>query len=261
MEGIVMREGESAVGLPGRLRSICERVRSLLASATASDVHTRYRAGRLLLKVKGAPGTYGAGAVASLARELGRDAATLYRYALVPERWSPHEMKVLVARRTPVGEPLSWSHWVELAQVESTPLRNSLTELALCEGLPVRELVRRIEHAGESASPEGARLPSVRETLVSLTALADRLSAQVSGGLDDVLSSDRVTFLRTTELEVLFNRAIEAHTGLHERVQARLGDLVAARTQIVKSRAASLQSTGSRTRGTQPRLLSGGRTP
>jgi hypothetical protein len=52
--------------LPTQLRNICERVRSLFASATTAEVETRYRIGGLLLRVKRAPGTYGEGAVECL---------------------------------------------------------------------------------------------------------------------------------------------------------------------------------------------------
>ena len=252
-----MVDGGEGAALPGRLRGVCERIRSLLATATAADVDTRYRVGRMLLQVKRAPGSYGAGAVETLARELGRDAATLYRYALVPELWSAREMKLLVARRTPAGEPLSWSHLVELARVESDPLREQLTELALRDGLSVRELVRRIEAAGEEAGH--TRQPSLRETLVSLTMLAERLAAQVSGGLEEMLGGDRVAFLRSGELDVLFGRAIEAHAGLHERVEARLADLAGARARLAKGRALAQQHNGTRAGGTHASLLSGGR--
>ena len=253
-----MVDGGEGTALPGRLRGVCERIRSLLATATAADVDTRYRVGRMLLQVKRAPGSYGAGAVETLARELGRDAATLYRYALVPELWSAREMKLLLARRTPAGEPLSWSHLVELARVESGTLRDQLTEVALRDGLSVRDLVRRIDAASEEAG-QPPRQPSLRENLVSLTMLAERLAAQVSGGLEDMLGGDRVAFLRSGELDVLFGRAIEAHAGLHERVQARLDDLRGARAQLAKGRAPLPQPGSAQPRGARPSLLSGGR--
>ena len=254
--GVVMVDGGEGAALPGRLRGVCERIRSLLASATAADVDSRYRVGRLLLQVKRAPGSYGVAAVETLARELGRDAATLYRYALVPQRWSAREMKLLGARLTPSGEPLSWSHLVELARVESEPLRGQLADLALRDGLSVRELARRIDEATEGE--RARREPSLRETLVSLTTLADRLAAQVSGGLEDALSGDRVTFLRTAELEGLFGRAIEAHTGLHERVRARLDHLTNARAQLLRGCAEVPKRPPARSGGVQASLISGG---
>ena len=110
--------GTAAPSMSEPLRRRCEQIRDLLATAAGDEVRTRYRIGRLLLRVKRAPGTYGTGAVKELARALTKDAATLYRYALVPERWPPIQMKLNSPEgNTPTGEPLSWSHWVELAQV------------------------------------------------------------------------------------------------------------------------------------------------
>jgi hypothetical protein len=243
-------------GLNAPLRAVCERIRALLFKATADEVKTRYCAGQLLLKLKRAPDTYGSNAVGQLAAELGCEAATLYRYALVPERWPLSEMKVLVARTTPKGCRLSWSHWVELARVESSELRAKLLARVLREGLSVRELVHAVA-AEERASKKASRAASLHDALVSLTAQVERLSAQVSGELGELFDGDAIVSDRRGDLDALLSRAIDAHAGLCERAGARVEELTRIRQRIAKE--VSVSRPGRSAGGSHGLLLAGGR--
>lgn len=118
----------------------CECIQQLLASATREDASTRYRVGAHVRDLKEDEAKYGARAVARLAERLGRDEATLYRYALVAERWSVEAFGAYLGRLTPAGEPLSWTHFVELSTVEDAALREELARRAIAEGLSVRAL-------------------------------------------------------------------------------------------------------------------------
>lgn len=216
--------------LPALLRAVCEQIRALLSKADLGEVEARYNAGRLLLGVRRAPGTYGSHAVAQLAAELGRDTATLYRYALVPERWSPAQMAVLIARRTSKNNPLSWSHWVELAQIESDTLRASLLERTLHQSLSVRELTKIIQQQSES---DGGKPTTVREALMSIVAQAERLSAQISGDLADVFEAQKPK-PGDRHLYTLISRAIESHEALAARALTRVEALAQVRKRMAQ---------------------------
>jgi hypothetical protein len=91
-----------------------------------------------------APNRYGAHAVEELARAAGTNVHTLYRAAVVAGCWTESQVEGLLLRENRHGQPLSWSHFVVLAGVASTERRAALVEVALGEGLTVRELTAQI---------------------------------------------------------------------------------------------------------------------
>jgi predicted metal-dependent phosphoesterase TrpH len=58
---------------------------------------------------------YGERAIERLADELGRDAATLRRFAAVARKWPRETFAELSRRPNAHGLPLTWEHWMELA--------------------------------------------------------------------------------------------------------------------------------------------------
>src|SRR4051812_16978551 len=81
---------------PG-LRARCELLRTLFAEATTSDVRARHRIGVVIADLKSAEHRYGASAVTKVAAELGRNEATLYRYAQVAEAWDEEALHRLMS--------------------------------------------------------------------------------------------------------------------------------------------------------------------
>lgn len=214
--------------LSARLRVVCDRLRELLSKVATDEVQTRHRVGQLLAALKRAPGKYGSNAVARLAVELGCDAATLYRHASVAERWSFESMQSLAAKKNAKGMPLSWSHWVELARVDSDDERDMLLRRALAESLSVRKLAEAIDDELDHRHAI-SRLGTMRQTLVMLTAQAERLSAQLSGELSELFDADAN---HRGELDALISRAIRAHAGLSERARSRIEELVKIRERM-----------------------------
>lgn len=102
------------------------------------DPLERYAAGEIIAAVKGAPQKYGEGAVTVLARAVGEDEPSLYRFALVAETFSRSESKRLLAAG------LTWSHLVALSRLGSPRVREMWTERALKSQLSVRELQNRL---------------------------------------------------------------------------------------------------------------------
>ncbi len=156
------------------LRKYYEALRQALAEDTGRDVWDRYRIGQLIADVKASELPYGRGAVPELASALGMNEGTLYRYALVAETWGERELKSLLARKTPLGEPLSFSHFVELAQVPDKKMRDDLLAHAFAHGVSVRELIDAIAEARSQKAIRGRGVP------------ADTLLRQVAATCDAV---------------------------------------------------------------------------
>jgi hypothetical protein len=148
-------------GMNSPLRQKYEAIRELFSTTVATDARARRRVGAAILDIKMAPGKYGTGGVALLARALGRDVATLYRYAQVASCWSADDLEKLLSTKNPAAQSLSWSHLVELAIVEPVLFRNVLLKETLERGLSVRELVQRIREG----RPEETAPPSEETTL------------------------------------------------------------------------------------------------
>jgi hypothetical protein len=180
----------------------CEAIRQLLASATCDEARVRYRVGVHVREIMCDETKYGGRAVVRLAEAIDRDAATLYRYALVPERWNESAFSELLELRTPRGEPLSWTHLVELASVDSDDERTALTMRALREGLSARALASLLRCALEPSPQNGiARLKRIALSLQSVKKRAAR-AFELLGSIDHV-SPESLSLADIREIEAL----------------------------------------------------------
>lgn len=140
-----MSAGDIVGGMNTALRAVYQSIRDLLARASRDEVRNRFQVGVLVAEVKRWPNKYGNGAVAALAKALSQDTQTLYRCATVAECWSVSQLDTLVLRHDEYGQPLSWSHFVLLANVSPARERKELFERCLNHSLSVRELVALID--------------------------------------------------------------------------------------------------------------------
>jgi DNA-binding CsgD family transcriptional regulator len=126
----------ASVAHDGRATSLETRIVQLrrLAAEPASD-STRYAIGAIVKDLKRHPDRYGDSAVSAAAAAIGEDQAGLYRFASVAERWTAHEVRVLLS-----GQWVSWSHLVALARVESPAVRANLLRRVRRERLPQKDL-------------------------------------------------------------------------------------------------------------------------
>jgi hypothetical protein len=212
---------DALVSMNAALRRRCTAIQKLLAEAAANEIDTRYKIGAIVRSVMEDDGTYGERAVERIADVLGRDAVTLYRYAAVAKTWSEREMRDLSQRPNGHGEPLSWSHWVELARAPKT--WRQWLELALLDSWPVRRLAREIgaelSEAAEALDSDaedttcGALLEVVKHAerfnvdMRALAALLDRLerSPRPPRDIEDLLgrAEDVVADVARKSVELL----------------------------------------------------------
>lgn len=147
----VKRAGDA---MNASLRREFKRIESLLRSAPES-VEVRHKVGRLVVAMKRDPERYGKQAVALVATALGRDEATLYRFAQVATRWTEDEVAQLVARAKAKSQPLTWWHFVEASAVSRKRDRDELIRRAVDEGLSVRAVARLAARSGRAARTTG----------------------------------------------------------------------------------------------------------
>ncbi|WP_394822128.1 hypothetical protein [Pendulispora albinea] len=207
----------------------------MLAEATGKDVRARYRIGRLIKDVKGSEQRYGARAVKNLAAALGRDEATLYRFALVAEAWTEEDLDVLLARKTPHGEPLSFSHLVELAQIQDKNRRSEMLEFALSYGASVRELIDAIADPGaERTDNNGADpAPSIDSLLRRVASTCDAVQRKIEISERLLSQLERSTDPKSTNsIDELLSRAVSSQRAILEASTRSIERLERARQRL-----------------------------
>lgn len=179
----------AADAMNASLRREFKRIEALLRSAP-EDVEVRHKVGLLVVALKRDSDRYGKQAVALVATALGRDEATLYRFAQVASRWTEAEVAHWVARAKAKGQPLSWWHFVEASAVARKRDRDELLRKTIDERLSVRAITRLAAGAGRQPRAmnrlvrevEGLvrRAATVREECASLRAVSSRVTLEAA---------------------------------------------------------------------------------
>ena len=167
------------------LRAKFTEVSRLLAAIVVADTKTRYDVGVIVAAIKADDLTYGARACEKLAAALDCSPASLYRNAIVAECWSRAEFTALLRRRDARGQPLSWTHWVVLASVDSESELARFVDEALDKSLSARELKALVTARKQDATEGGAStcstLPALRRILAATDSLTSRWQELVTG--------------------------------------------------------------------------------
>jgi hypothetical protein len=234
---------EAAVrAMNGALRKRYETIRACLAEARSSDARARWRAASEMRAVRDGEGRYGAQAIPRLARALGRDEATLYKYIAVAECWTEAAFDALLAKTTVHGVPLSFSHFVELAAIDSVARRSALFERALAEGLGVRELAR-LGRESVDPTPASGETSALRRSLSEIVAGTRRMHEHLLGW-SPVLGRLEDADVDEPGLDELLETAIEAHKALRAEEGLALRRLEAALAKRKLRRGATRLSGG-----------------
>ena len=167
-----------------------KQIRARMRSG-ATTIEVRHAIGRIVAVVRADPERYGKRAVAALATALGRDEATLYRFAQVAARWTTEELAAWIARGRASGHPLSWWHLVKASAIPRKRDREELLERSIDEGLSVRALGRLAEAASQSGRGGGPLVREIEGVARRATALRERCSRLV--GRDPAESRRQIT--------------------------------------------------------------------
>lgn len=135
---VVDTEPEGVAQLPPELRPLAQDALDAFAKGRDVEAEQAYRLA-LLARAARAHSSAKRSGLADCARAIGVSRQTLQPYAVLASRWSPKELKELLARRNIHGEPISVSHLMQLARLPR-PVRDAWTERVFAEGLTVREL-------------------------------------------------------------------------------------------------------------------------
>jgi hypothetical protein len=247
-----------------------DAARRLLATSTSADVRARHRVGAIVAEIKVSEDRYGARAVTLLSQALGKDETTLYRYAMVAETWNEEEIAEILLRRTPTGEPVSWSHLLELAAVTSASDRARYLNQAISHGLSVRQLAQLARrgtllpgHHARTLTVPLSRLRrlvdacgSIERRFVLDDAFVDSLDTS-TGDAEKILTEARAAQARIVRL-------LEQNLATLERAEAKLrapalpsGPVLPSRPALTEApRARSVSAPRTSPRGF-PRLLVG----
>jgi hypothetical protein len=123
------------------LKRVYEQIRELLKKDLKRGGLARYEIGARVRKVKDDPKKYGKNAVLLLSSLLGlKGDTTLYGYARVAETWSRNQVEQLLARPTPRGVGISFSHLVALSNVKKDDYRKEMLAKAISQGWSHAEL-------------------------------------------------------------------------------------------------------------------------
>lgn len=186
-------------------------------------LESRHAIGLIIGAIKGEPDTYGKQAVRLLAAALGRDEATLYRFAQVASRWSAADFTHWRERGEATNHPLSWWHFVEASAVSRRRAREELLRRVVEDGLSVRTLARLVEKSRRPYGT-GSRFLREAESLIHRTRLLRQSWENVRGA-----SPDEVRQITSREL---IDRAKQLHAELVVQAQRALESIETLSTEI-----------------------------
>jgi hypothetical protein len=208
----------------------CKELRRLYVEAEENDIKAR-RAFAVACCDICHDTAYGDRAVENAADHLGLDPSTIRDYAAVVDAWSD-EAKFLkeASAKDKFLKPLSWSHFVEVAQVKDGRVRRSLLTSARKEGWSVRELKKAIRERTSGANTPApqdsaeAEQPAAPSPLkASATQLSTVLGDQLPKQIRDASAEDLDAALE--ELKTLRDKLDLCIQQLEERrkLEARKG--------------------------------------
>ena len=175
----------------------------------------RYEIGVVVRDIVEDEATYGAGAMRLICDALGLKKTSLYDAASVARRWSREAFRDRMDKPTLHRVPLSFSHFVVLAEVDDAARRDELLDIARREGLVVRELRNLARQASrKDATP---RASSALESSVRLA------SALVKSGVS--LRESMALLLAEEQGPELVCAAADAYRALRAEVEATLAVL------------------------------------
>lgn len=206
------KTGKTAKNLKAELKPTCDKLRHLFAGAAQSDSLGRYEIGALVRDVK-INAAYGKRGVHSLAEDLAIDASVMYAHAVVATVWTPTEFKKLASRLTAKKHALSFSHWIELAQVGDDH-RGGLIERAFSEDLSVRALKDAVA-ALNGTLPRPRAISNMFGTALALAAQQSRWAKSF-----DEIRKMAVTPDLADQLDVAIARNEEVRTAWMENGKA-----------------------------------------
>jgi hypothetical protein len=212
--------------MAGVLFEACQQVQRVLIRNEPRNAAAKYEIGCIIRDVRSDNGKYGEGSVGKIARAVGRDVDTLYQYADVAETWAQKEFERLIERKTTLGVPLSFSHFIELARVRrNRDLLKVLTERTF-QGISVRHLRSLIGEGNKRAAADGDGDEVTQ--LAVLTRFGKRLGGllDAAGLVDETLTGLR-QIASSPKLAQLLVRMVDMHTQVQGALEHSLESLAA----------------------------------
>jgi hypothetical protein len=168
-------------------------IQKLVVKAEKQNVGARHEIALRCQEIREGDGRrmkYGHGASATIAKRLGWSRSTFYEYANVGKGWPDKlQFQKLTTRIDKFGKPLSWEHFVLLANRADSEKRDGLLEDTLKHGWSVRTLRRNLADGESETNGQPTAIDPQPTPPRPLVAAARNYSIQVN-----VLKSNAAAF-------------------------------------------------------------------
>lgn len=149
VDKVTAEEREKALAqMNDNLRAVHEEAEDLLNRETECIIRSRYELGLLVKEVdEDEKNSYGAKAIETLSKALGRNKTILYDALKFVNTYSEEQVNELLAARNNNNIPLSWSHVEALIHTPDDDVRDKMLDSALIECWTGAELAKKISEA------------------------------------------------------------------------------------------------------------------
>jgi hypothetical protein len=185
-----------------------EEIKKLLSEDTSDMLARRHKIGVAVVELKNED-MYGYHAVERLADDLGYDKSTLYEYADVAEAWPAKAFSEVCGRKTTKGMPITFSHLVELTDVDNPKRRAKLLDEVFAKSLSVRALREKI--GGQSKKvvrAAGATKPRTFAALFNQVDVAVAVLADWKTSLPEMCKAASASEIAGTKVRLEMQRAM-----------------------------------------------------
>lgn len=216
-----------------KLQKKCEAIILKLAKAETGGIEARYAVAKIVREIEEDGATYGKQAVKLVAKEVGINAKSLYRYATVAKTWNDTAIEKLAEKRNVRGEALTWSHLVALAGLTDEKREAKLKEV-LSKNWKANDLERDLKKAKTKKSqvlPYAAALRAyILWTRASVKKVQETMK-QLAVAPEKGLSASDLDLLKKAKDEA--NKLAE-EIGRNAELLAKVAGPVSAKVPVVK---------------------------
>ena len=146
-------------GLKPDLRKRYEELRGYVTDEAMDVFRNRHRIGKLAIEIDKDDQRYGKKAVSSLENLLGMGRDYLRNAQLFAERYDTAHLEELIVTRNRNGDPLVWSHVVELIRIPNLKEMFSLQKRTAENNWTAADLRRQIQASRGGKKSKGGRPP------------------------------------------------------------------------------------------------------
>lgn len=187
MATIAKLDPETYAKMNKELEREFNEIRKELESKVVDNVIYYHALGARIFNIDTDERRYGEGAVEKLAIRLGYDRSLLYKAAEFSRQFTEKEVKSILARRSPSGGIMTWSHFFQIVPIKDKKKAMEYVDRIIEEGLSVRDvraLMGQDRTRDETADPD-KRPKALIAGLGSLVGMTRSLTTMLESDFED----------------------------------------------------------------------------